>query len=101
MAAVEKTEEFDTWLKALRDARAKAKIISRIERLADGNPGDVKPVGNGISEMRVHYGPGYRVYYCQQGETIVIILCGGDKDSQAKDIETAKEIKESLEGYDG
>lgn len=98
MAAVEKTEEFDTWLKALCDARAKAKIISRIERLADGNPGDVKPVGNGISEMRVHYGPGYRVYYCQQGETIVIILCGGDKDSQAKDIATAKEIKESLEG---
>ena len=98
MTAVEKTEEFDTWLKALRDARAKAKIISRIERLADGNPGDVKPVGNGIIEMRIHYGPGYRVYYCQQGETIVIILCGGDKDSQAKDIETAKEIKESLEG---
>jgi putative addiction module killer protein len=98
MAAVEKTEAFDTWLKALRDARAKAKIISRIERLADGNPGDVKSVGNGISEMRIHYGPGYRVYYCQQGETIVIILCGGDKDSQAKDIATAKEIKESLEG---
>lgn len=98
MAAVEKTEEFNTWLTALRDARAKAKIISRIDRLADGNPGDVRPVGNGISEMRVHYGPGYRVYYCQRGETIVIILCGGDKDSQAKDIATAKEIKENLEG---
>lgn len=98
MATVEKTEEFDQWLKALRDARAKAKIITRIERLADGNPGDAKPVGNGISEMRIHYGPGYRVYYCQQGETIVIILCGGDKDSQAKDIEKAKEIKDGLEG---
>lgn len=98
MAGVEKTEEFDTWLKALRDAHAKAKIISRIDRLADGNPGDVKPVGYGISEMRIHYGPGYRVYYCQRGEMIVIILCGGDKDSQAKDIATAKEIKDSLEG---
>lgn len=98
MATVEKTEEFDRWLKALRDARAKAKIVSRIERLADGNPGDVKPVGNGISEMRIHHGLGYRVYYCQRGKALVIILSGGDKDSQAKDIEKAKEIKEGLEG---
>jgi putative addiction module killer protein len=61
MVTVEKTEEFDAWLRTLRDLRAKAKIISRIERLADGNPGDVKPVGDGIGEMRIHYGPGYRL----------------------------------------
>lgn len=93
---VETTEEFDNWLNALRDEVAKAKIASRIDRVANGNPGDVKPVGEGISEMRIHHGAGYRVYYCQNGETLIIILCGGDKDSQAGDIARAKKLKTSL-----
>lgn len=90
------TEEFDSWLDALRDEVAKAKIASRIDRLANGNPGDVKPVGEGVSEMRIHHGAGYRVYYCQNGKTLVVILCGGDKDSQAGDIARAKELKSNL-----
>jgi putative addiction module killer protein len=89
---VHKTDEFDKWLSALADQRAVAKIASRIERLGLGNPGDVKPVGEGISEMRVSHGRGYRIYYKQTGKTIVLILCGGDKSSQAKDIQRAKEI---------
>ncbi|MBX9847458.1 MAG: type II toxin-antitoxin system RelE/ParE family toxin [Xanthobacteraceae bacterium] len=96
MMNVETTEEFDNWLNALRDEVAKAKIASRIDRVANGNPGDVKPVGEGISEMRIHHGAGYRVYYCQNGETLIIILCGGDKDSQAGDIARAKKLKTSL-----
>ena len=72
---VETTEEFDIWLDALRDEVAKAKIASRIDRLANGNPGDVKPVGEGVSEMRIHHGAGYRVYYCQNGKTLIVILC--------------------------
>jgi putative addiction module killer protein len=95
---VEVTEEFDQWLKGLRDHRAKAKILVRIERLADGNPGDVKPVGNGVSEMRIDEGAGYRVYFFQKKDgTLIIILCGGDKDSQQRDIEKAKTFKLELE----
>ena len=90
------TDVFDRWLSALADQRAMAKIASRIERLASGNPGDVRPVGGGISELRIHYGPGYRVYYRQTGTTIVILLCGGDKASQARDIERAREIASNL-----
>jgi putative addiction module killer protein len=96
---IERTEEFDQWLKGLRDHRAKAKILVRIERLADGNPGDVKPVGNGVSEMRIDEGAGYRVYFFQKNDgTLIIILCGGDKDSQQRDIEKAKAFKLELEG---
>ena len=96
MFEVRKTDEFDEWLSVLADQRAVAKIASRIERLGLGNPGDVKPVGEGISEMRVTHGPGYRIYYKQTGKTIVLILCGGDKSTQDKDIQRAKEIARQL-----
>jgi putative addiction module killer protein len=96
MLEVQKTDEFDNWLSGLTDQKAKAKIVSRIERLGFGNPGDVKPVGDGLSEMRVPYGPGYRVYYKQTDKTVVLLLCGGDKSTQAKDIKRAKEIAAEL-----
>jgi putative addiction module killer protein len=96
MFEVLKTDEFDRWLSALVDQRAVAKITSRIERLSMGNPGDVKPVGEGVSEMRLTYGPGYRVYYKQTGRKIVVILCGGDKSTQDNDIRRAKEIAAQL-----
>lgn len=92
MIDVQKTDEFNDWLEGLRDARAKAKILTRIDRLALGNPGDVKPIGDGLSEMRIHYGPGYRVYYKQIGNTLIIILCGGDKAKQDQDIAIAKQL---------
>jgi putative addiction module killer protein len=93
---VQKTEEFDIWLSGLVDQKALAKIVSRIERLGLGNPGDVKPVGGGVSEMRVAHGPGYRVYFKQTDKTIVLLLCGGDKSTQQKDIKRAKEIAAEL-----
>jgi putative addiction module killer protein len=96
MAEIKKTAEFDKWLDGLRDTRAKAKVLVRIQRLGGGNPGDVAPVGNGISEMRIDYGPGYRAYYKQKGD-IAIFLFGGDKDSQQADIAQAKAIAENLE----
>jgi putative addiction module killer protein len=96
MLEVLKTDEFDRWLSDLADERAKTKIASRIARLSFGNAGDVKPVGDGVSEMRVHHGPGYRVYYKQTGRTIVVILCGGDKSNQDRDIRRAKEIAAEL-----
>ena len=83
-------------MSGLADQRAKAKIASRIERLGLGNPGDVKPVGVGVSEMRVPYGPGYRVYFKQTDKTIILLLCGGDKSTQEKDIKRAKEIAAEL-----
>ncbi len=76
----------------LRDQRARALVAARLDRLAYGLSGDVQPVGNGISELRIHHGPGYRVYYQQRGTTILILLCGGDKGSQAEDIKTAKRL---------
>jgi putative addiction module killer protein len=87
-----KSDAFDEWLENLRDERAKARIIARLERLAAGNPGDVKPVGDGVSELRINYGPGYRVYYMQHGAELIVLLCGGDKSTQDKDIRKAKEI---------
>ena len=96
MAEIKKTAEFDKWLDGLRDTRAKAKVLVRIQRLAAGNPGDVAPVGDGISEMRINYGPGYRAYYRQQGDTAIFLL-GGDKDTQQADIRKAKAIAEDLE----
>ena len=92
MLEIVQSEVFSLWLEQLRDVRARAKIAARVRRLALGNPGDVAPVGDGISELRIHYGPGYRVYFTMQGKTIVILLCGGDKGSQAKDIKRAKAL---------
>lgn len=96
MPEIKRTAEFDKWLDGLRDTRAKAKVLVRIQRLAGGNPGDVAPVGEGISEMRIHYGAGYRAYY-KQKDDIATFLFGGDKDSQQADIVKAKAIAESLE----
>ena len=96
MDQVQKTEVFDTWLAALADQKAVAKIASRIERLEMGNPGDVEPVGDGISEMKIDYGPGYRVYYKRTGKTVTLLLCGGDKSTQRKDINRAKELAAQL-----
>ena len=96
MAEIKKTAEFDKWLDGLRDTRAKAKVLVRIQRLAGGNPGDVGPVGDGISEMRIDYGPGYRAYYKQKGDTATFLF-GGDKDSQKADIPKAKTIAKNLE----
>jgi putative addiction module killer protein len=79
-------------LHGLRDDEAAVRIFSRIDRLARGNPGDVKPVGDGVSEMRIHHGPGYRVYFQQKGTRLLIILCGGDKTTQKQDIEAAKRL---------
>ena len=97
MYELRKTEQFAQWLDSLRDIRAKARVLVRIERLAQGNPGDVRPVGEGVSEMRIHYGPGYRVYHKQSGKRLIILLAGGDKRTQAKDIKTALYLARHLE----
>ena len=81
MVEIRKTEVFAKWLDALGDVRARARILVRIQRLAGGNPGDVRPVGEGVSEMRIDHGPGYRVYFTKQGRQVVVLLAGGDKDS--------------------
>lgn len=96
MMQIRKTETFAKWLDDLRDIRARARILVRIERLATGNPGDVKPVGEGVSELRINYGPGYRVYYKQSGQTVVFLLAGGDKHTQTKDIKTALHLAHNL-----
>ena len=85
------------WLTGLRDQKAIARIQIRIDRLALGNPGDVRPVGSGISEMRIDYGPGYRIYFSQRGSDIVILLCGGDKTTQKSDIENAKRVNNGVQ----
>jgi putative addiction module killer protein len=97
MPTIKRTDEFSDWLRNLRDRRAKAKILARIDRLALGNPGDVAAVGGGISEMRVHEGAGYRIYYVPRGEEIIVLLCGGYKGSQPGDIALAKKIASELE----
>ena len=96
MIEIRKTEIFAKWIDGLHDIRARARILVRIERLAAGNPGDVKPVGEGVSELRIDYGPGYRVYYKKQGQKVVILLAGGDKSTQAKDIKTALRLARNL-----
>ena len=95
------TETFRKWRMRLKDERARALIASRLDRLAFGNPGDVKPVGNGISELRIDYGPGYRVYFKQRGNTLVILLCGGNKRTQAEDIKLAKRLAAEWRDEDG
>jgi len=96
MIEIRKTEIFGNWLDGLRDIHARARIQARIERLATGNPGDVKAVGEGVSELRIDYGPGYRVYYKKHGQKVVILLAGGDKSTQAKDIKTALCLAKNL-----
>ncbi|MEE4277909.1 MAG: type II toxin-antitoxin system RelE/ParE family toxin [Halieaceae bacterium] len=94
---VSETEEFASWFEGLKDQRARGVITARIQRLASGNPGDVKPVGQGVSELRIHHGPGYRVYYFERDGELVVLLCGGDKDSQSKDVRRAKALKKEIE----
>ncbi|WP_292992854.1 type II toxin-antitoxin system RelE/ParE family toxin [Nitrosomonas sp.] len=96
MVEIRKTEVYASWLDTLHDIRARARILVRVERLATGNPGDVKPVGEGVSEMRINYGPGYRVYFKQHGHELIILLAGGDKRSQVSDIKTALRLARNL-----
>lgn len=96
MIEVRQTTVFSEWLKGLRDVNAQARIAIRIRRMEDGNAGDAKSVGEGVSEMRLTYGPGYRVYFTQQGKTVVILLCGGDKSTQSADIKEAKRLAKEL-----
>ena len=97
MIELRQTAEFRTWLAAV-DAQARARLLVRIRRLELGNPGDVKPVGEGVSEMRINYGPGYRVYYATIGKAVVLLLCGGDKKSQNRDIARAREMAKAAKG---
>ena len=96
MIEVRQTDEYAEWFKSLRDRQARARINTRIRRLSLGNPGDVKPVGEGVSEFRIDYGPGYRVYFVQRGEMLVILLAGGDKRTQDRDIKTALTLARTL-----
>ena len=101
MAEIITSAVFDRWLRKLNDRRAAARVLVRIDRLATGNPGDVRPVGEGISELRIDYGPGYRVYYLQQGDVMIVLLVGGDKSTQDRDIVQAKRLADEWrsEGY--
>lgn len=92
MIEIRQTENYAKWFKALEDHMARARIDVRIRRLSLGNPGDVKPVGEGVSEMRIDYGPGYRVYFLTKGSELILLLIGGDKSTQEKDIAKAKQI---------
>lgn len=96
MYTVLRSDSFDKWLAGLKDAKGKARIVARIKSAELGNLGDVKPVGEGISEMRIHYGPGYRVYFTQRGKVVILLLVGGGKSSQKRDIERAKALSDTL-----
>ena len=89
---LEQTETFRRWLSRLRDEKARGVIVSRIHRLSHGLPGDVRPVGQGIDELRIHFGPGYRIYFLRRGERLILLLCGGDKGSQSRDIDQARQL---------
>jgi putative addiction module killer protein len=93
---IRKTDVFAHWLDDLSDIRARARIQARIERLAMGNPGDVQPVGEGVSELRIDYGPGYRVYFRRRGRQLILLLAGGDKSTQSRDIKTALRLARDL-----
>lgn len=96
MIEVRQTAEFSRWLRRLRDANAVARVVARIRRMEQGNLGDTRSLRSGLMEMRVDYGPGYRVYFVQRGAAIVILLCAGDKRTQRQDIERARELAEKL-----
>lgn len=96
MISIQTTDIFDAWFADLKDKRAVTRIQARIDRAEDGNFGDCSPVGEGVSEMRIHYGPGYRVYFVQRGMEMVILLAGGDKSTQGKDIKTATQLASKL-----
>lgn len=96
MIEIRKTDLFAQWLDDLRDLQARARIQARIERLAAGNPGDAEPVGEGVSELRINYGPGCRVYFKKRGRELIILLAGGDKSTQAKDIKAALRLARNL-----
>lgn len=96
MIEIRKTDIFAEWLDGLGDIQGRARIQARIERLAAGNPGDVEPVGEGVSELRINYGPGYRVYFKRRGQDLIILLAGGDKSTQAKDIKAALRLARNL-----
>ncbi len=97
MLEVRQTEVFLKWRRGLRDDKARAAIAARIGRLEIGIPGDTKAVGDGVMEMRIHYGPGYRIYFVRRGSEIIILLCGGSKAGQSRDIETAKKLAREIE----
>ncbi len=96
MVEVRQTENFSAWLRGLKDANAVARVVARMRRMEQGNSGDTRSVGKGVMEMRIAYGPGYRIYYVQRGAQIVILLCGGDKGTQRRDIKRAQMIAETL-----
>jgi putative addiction module killer protein len=96
MIEIRQTETYARWFKSLRDRQAKARIDIRIRRLSLGNAGDVKSVGGGVSELRINYGPGYRIYFTQQGEQLIILLAGGDKQTQSNDITIARDLAKEL-----
>jgi putative addiction module killer protein len=93
---VHQTDKFKAWFDELRDVRGRARIQARIDRLSLGNPGDVRPVGSGVSELRIDYGPGYRVYFLRRGEDLIVLLAGGKKDTQARDIAQAVTLASAL-----
>jgi putative addiction module killer protein len=96
MVEIRQTETYANWFAGLRDRQARARINARIRRLSLGNPGDAKPVGEGVSELRIDYGPGYRLYYIQRGAQLIVLLAGGDKSSQQRDIQIALKLASSL-----
>ena len=96
MIEIRKTAEFAQWLDGLRDMKARARVQARLDRMAEGNPGDIKPVGEGVSELRIDFGPGYRVYFKSRGHEIIILLAGGDKKTQANDIKVALRLARNL-----
>ena len=96
MIEVRQTEPFARWIDGLRDRQARARILVRVRRLSLGNPGDVRPVGEGVSEMRIDYGPGYRVYFTNRGEELIVLLAGGDKRTQDRDIRLARDLARNL-----
>lgn len=101
MIEIKQTETFRSWEARLRDRRARTLIAARVTRLAEGLPGDAAPVGEGVSELRIHHGPGYRIYFQKRGNVLVLLLCGGDKGTQARDIAIAKKLAQEWSEQDG
>ena len=96
MIEIRKTDEFAQWLDGLRDIKTRARIQARLDRMAEGNPGDLKPVGEGVSELRIDFGPGYRVYFKSRGQELIFLLAGGDKNTQSNDIKAALRLARNL-----